>query len=79
MNLEICTANFPKKAKVLIIDDILATGGSLKAAADLIQMLGGSVSGFLVIGEISDISSLIRNTGIEKLEKIAKVKSLFTF
>jgi adenine phosphoribosyltransferase len=77
--LEICTADFPKNAKVLILDDILATGGTLKAAANLIQKLGGSVSGFLVIGEISNISSLVRNAGIEELEKIAKVSSLFTF
>ena len=58
--------------KVLLIDDLLATGGTIKANADLIERLGGKVvgMGFLVeldylhprayLGDKYDIHSLIR-------------------
>ncbi|KAG6004929.1 hypothetical protein E4U21_000598 [Claviceps maximensis] len=39
--------------KVLIVDDIIATGGSAKAAADLVTQLKGQVMGYLFILEIS--------------------------
>ncbi|KAG5921949.1 hypothetical protein E4U53_003748 [Claviceps sorghi] len=39
--------------KVLIVDDIIATGGSAKAAADLVAQLKGQVMGYLFILEIS--------------------------
>ncbi|KAG5912854.1 hypothetical protein E4U42_001750 [Claviceps africana] len=38
--------------KVLIVDDIIATGGSAKAAADLVAQLKGQVVGYLFILEI---------------------------
>ncbi|KKA26253.1 hypothetical protein TD95_000044 [Thielaviopsis punctulata] len=41
-----------KGQRVLIVDDIIATGGSAKAAADLVRQLGGEVVGYLFILEI---------------------------
>jgi len=41
--------------KVLILDDLLATGGSLKAACQLIESSGGVVAGCLVIMELVDL------------------------
>ncbi|EXV00538.1 Adenine phosphoribosyltransferase [Metarhizium brunneum] len=38
--------------KVLIVDDIIATGGSAKAAADLVTQLKGQVMGYLFILEV---------------------------
>lgn len=38
---------------VLIIDDLLATGGTAKASAKLIERLGGKVSGFAFIVELT--------------------------
>ncbi|KAF4446919.1 adenine phosphoribosyltransferase [Fusarium albosuccineum] len=38
--------------KVLIVDDIIATGGSAKAAAELVHQLKGEVVGYLFILEI---------------------------
>ena len=38
--------------KVLIHDDLLATGGTAKAAADLIQKVGGGVAGFSFLIEL---------------------------
>ncbi|KAF6833374.1 adenine phosphoribosyltransferase [Colletotrichum plurivorum] len=42
--------------KVLIVDDIIATGGSAKAAADLVKQLGGEIVGYLFILEIPGLS-----------------------
>jgi len=39
--------------KVLIVDDLLATGGTASAAASLVRRLGGEVSGFLFMVELA--------------------------
>ncbi|EON98321.1 putative adenine phosphoribosyltransferase protein [Phaeoacremonium minimum UCRPA7] len=39
--------------KVLVVDDIIATGGSAAAAGDLVKQLGGTLVGYLFIVEIS--------------------------
>jgi adenine phosphoribosyltransferase len=41
-----------KGQKVLIVDDLLATGGTLKAACELVTKAGGIVDGCLVIMEL---------------------------
>ncbi|KAK9777476.1 putative adenine phosphoribosyltransferase [Seiridium cardinale] len=41
--------------KVLVVDDIIATGGSAAAAGSLIKQLGGSLVGYLFIIEISPL------------------------
>ena len=57
--------------KVLICDDLLATGGTAKAAANLVEKIGGSVTGFAFIIELSDLkgSELIKNYRYESLVK----------
>lgn len=42
--------------KVLIVDDLLATGGSLKAASELVKKSGGIVQAFIVIIELSALN-----------------------
>jgi adenine phosphoribosyltransferase len=42
-------------SKVLLIDDVLATGGTIGAAIELIQRLGGQVTHVLALLEISDL------------------------
>lgn len=42
--------------KVLIIDDLLATGGSLKAACDLVKKFGGIVEACIVIIELTPLN-----------------------
>lgn len=49
-------------SKVLLIDDVLATGGTISAAIELIQRLGGRVIQVLTVLEIKGLS------GREKLE-----------
>lgn len=51
------------KEKVIIIDDVLATGGTAKATADLIEALAGDIVGF---GFLIDLTFL---KGKEKLSK----------
>ena len=48
--LEIHEDAFPKGSKVLIVDDLLATGGTVAATIDLVEQLGGEVvaTAFLV-------------------------------
>ncbi|RMZ68506.1 adenine phosphoribosyltransferase [Pyrenophora seminiperda CCB06] len=39
--------------KVLIVDDIIATGGSAAAAGSLVKKLGGQIMGYLFIDEVA--------------------------
>lgn len=41
--------------KVVIVDDLLATGGTLVAAAKLIESLGGIVAGIVCVIELVDL------------------------
>ena len=41
---------------VLLVDDLLATGGTAKAAADLVKQLGGNVAGMCFLVELSNLS-----------------------
>ena len=41
--------------RVLIVDDLLATGGTITAAAKLVERLGGVVAGIVVLAELSDL------------------------
>jgi len=40
-------------ARVLIVDDLLATGGTLVAAAGLVRHLGAEVAGIVVVAELA--------------------------
>ncbi len=41
-----------KGHKVLIVDDLLATGGTAKAVVDLVESVGGKVAGLLFVVEL---------------------------
>ncbi|KAJ4422266.1 adenine phosphoribosyltransferase [Gnomoniopsis sp. IMI 355080] len=56
--------------KVLIVDDIIATGGSAAAAGDLVKQLGGSLIGYLFIVEIPFLK------GRDKLDNVPVVTLL---
>lgn len=42
--------------KVLVVDDLMATGGTLKATIDLVEKLGGEVVGTAFIVELKDLN-----------------------
>lgn len=46
--------------RVLVHDDLLATGGTAAAAAELVRMQGGSVSGFSFLIELSFLNGVQR-------------------
>jgi len=43
-------------SKVLLVDDLLATGGTMEAAAKLIEQAGGAVAGFCFLVELMFLS-----------------------
>jgi adenine phosphoribosyltransferase len=51
--LEVHTDAFEGGARVLVVDDVLATGGTAQATLDLIEGVGGRVSGFSVVVDLS--------------------------
>jgi adenine phosphoribosyltransferase len=70
--LEIHQDAIKKGANVLMVDDLLATGGTMNAACELIENIGGKIAGVSFVIELLDLK------GREKL-KDYKVKSLITF
>jgi adenine phosphoribosyltransferase len=51
--LQIHVDGFPGGANVLVVDDLLATGGTLKAGCQLVEKAGGRVAGCVVLVELS--------------------------
>ena len=62
-SLEIQQSTLPADAKVLLIDDVLATGGTLIAADKLMRSAGFQVSGAITLLEIAALK------GSEQLEQ----------
>ena len=63
--LEIHKDSIKPKEKVLIIDDLVATGGTAEAGAKLVEKSGGIVSGFIFVINLFDLGGkkLIENKG----------------
>jgi len=51
--LEIHKDAFERGERVLIVDDVLATGGTARATAELVERLGGNVMGIACLIELS--------------------------
>ena len=43
--------------RVLIVDDLLATGGTMNACCDLVNKLGGEIAGIAVLIELTDLDA----------------------
>jgi len=53
--LEIAEFAISPGSHVLIVDDVLATGGTLKAATELVERVGGIVAGISVVIELATL------------------------
>jgi adenine phosphoribosyltransferase len=51
--IEVLTDAFSPEDRVLVIDDVLATGGTARATADLVRRTGAQVTGLAVLLELS--------------------------
>ncbi len=72
--IEIHKDSIEKDENVLIIDDLIATGGTAEAAAKLIEMSNGKVSAFIFVINLFDLD------GCKKLkDKGYKVENLIEF
>ena len=54
-NLEIHQDAFKPGARVLILDDLLATGGTVKAIIDLVKQLRGKIIGICFLIELTEL------------------------
>lgn len=72
-SIEIHADAIPQGANVLIVDDLLATGGTAEAACKLIKRAGGNVVGAAFLIELVDLK------GIDKLNDCGKVVSMLKY
>jgi adenine phosphoribosyltransferase len=63
--LEVQADLLPAGTRVLVVDDVLATGGTLAAAAGLVETAGWLVAGLAVVLEISDLHGRDRLAGYQ--------------
>jgi adenine phosphoribosyltransferase len=60
--------------RVLIVDDLLATGGTARAVVDLVEGLGGIVIGLLFVVELDFLHGRDKFTGY-RLESLIRYES----
>ena len=56
--IEIQKNSLKKGQRVIICDDLLATGGTAKASAKLIEKMGGKISGMAFIIELTELGGM---------------------
>ena len=63
--IEVHKDSINKNEKILIIDDLIATGGTAEAAAKLVEISGGKVAGFIFVINLFDLpgNKLLKSKG----------------
>ena len=54
--IEVHKDSIDKSDRILIIDDLIATGGTAEAAAKLVSISGGAVAGFIFVINLFDLN-----------------------
>ena len=72
--IEVHKDSINEKDSVLIVDDLIATGGTAEAAAKLIEISKGSVSAFVFVINLFDL-----NGSKNLIKKNYKVENLIDF
>ncbi len=70
--LEVRPNTVPEGAKVLVVDDVLATGGTARAAVQLLEHCGASVEGLFFMIELVDLQGrkLLEGEPVEALLEV---------
>ena len=71
--LEIQDGLFEKNSKIMVIDDLLATGGTASAAGTLIREAGGCLVGFAFLLELTNLM------GRKKLDPNVIIESVLKY
>ena len=63
--IEVHKDSIEKDEKILVIDDLIATGGTAEAAGKLIEISGGKVAGFIFVINLFDLpgNDLLKRKG----------------
>ena len=74
LTIEVHKDSIEKDDSVLIIDDLIATGGTAEAAAKLVEISGGNVAAFIFVINLFDLG------GADNLVKKGyKIENLMDF
>ena len=71
--LEIQQNSINKESKIIVFDDLLATGGTARAASKLISKAGGNLLGFAFLVELTELE------GRNKIDSNLFVESLIKY
>ena len=69
--VEVHTDSISAGQRALIVDDLLATGGTMAAAVRLVEMTGGQVAGLAVLVELTDLKGRDRLRGYDVFSLVA--------
>lgn len=71
--LEIHADAIDNDQRVLMVDDLLATGGTMQASCQLVQNLGGNIVGISVLIELAALG------GVEKLKSFGSLHAVIEY